>query len=52
MSLGTRIYKTTDAGTTWSVVVALVSASIMEIHFTDAGHGWACCADGDVLRFN
>ncbi|MFT3909159.1 MAG: YCF48-related protein [Ferruginibacter sp.] len=45
---GNRIYKTTDGGSTWQVVVALSPASdpIIEIHFTDAGHGWGCTYDG------
>lgn len=52
MSLGSRIFKTTDAGNTWTMVVALGSTSINEIHFIDATHGWACCTDGYILKFN
>jgi photosystem II stability/assembly factor-like uncharacterized protein len=47
-----RIYKTTDGGLTWQVVVALVYDRIIEIHFTDANHGWACGTRGTILRFN
>ena len=52
ISAGKRIYKTTDAGATWNVVVALGERNIGEIHFTDAGHGWACGSGGTVLVFN
>ena len=52
MSLGSRIYKTIDSGNTWSVIVALASTDIIEIHFSDATHGWACCFDGTVLKYN
>lgn len=51
-SAGNRIYKTTDAGTTWNMVVALGDALLVEIHFTDAAHGWACGSNGTVLVFN
>lgn len=47
-----RIYKTTDAGVTWNVVVALGEAGIIELHFTDASHGWACGSNGTVLVLN
>jgi photosystem II stability/assembly factor-like uncharacterized protein len=52
VSAGNRIYKTTDAGATWNVVVALGEAILIELHFTDAGHGWACGSKGTVLVFN
>jgi photosystem II stability/assembly factor-like uncharacterized protein len=52
VSVSNRIYKTTDAGTTWNVVVALGEASIVELHFTDASHGWACGSNGTVLVLN
>jgi photosystem II stability/assembly factor-like uncharacterized protein len=56
VSAGTRIYKTTDAGATWNVVVALGEGGLTELHFTDAGHGWACGYSGGnggtVLVFN
>jgi photosystem II stability/assembly factor-like uncharacterized protein len=50
---GTRIFKTSDGGNTWIKVVALASPknSLMEIHFTDANHGWACGAKGTILKF-
>lgn len=47
-----RIYKTTDAGATWNVVVALGEELLTEIHFSDAGHGWACGSKGNVMVFN
>lgn len=49
---GNRIYKTTDAGITWTVVAALGEAALIELHFTDAAHGWACGSKGTVLQFN
>ncbi len=51
-SNGNRIYKTTDAGLNWLVEVALGDSSIIEIHFTDANHGWACTEKGSVLIYN
>jgi photosystem II stability/assembly factor-like uncharacterized protein len=44
-----KIYKTMDGGNTWQTVVALGKGEIVEIHFTDASHGWACGSDGIVL---
>jgi photosystem II stability/assembly factor-like uncharacterized protein len=52
IGVGKKIYKTTDAGVTWNVVVALGGASLSELHFTDASHGWACGNNGTVLIFN
>lgn len=52
MSNSARLYKTTDGGLNWSVVVALGQADIVEICFTDASHGWAICTDGKILKFN
>jgi len=52
MSLGSRIYKTEDGGNTWNVVVALGITDLIEIHFTDAQHGWAICNDGSILKYN
>jgi photosystem II stability/assembly factor-like uncharacterized protein len=56
VSAGSRIYKTTDAGATWNVVVALGEGGVAELHFTDASHGWACGYSGGnggtVLFFN
>jgi photosystem II stability/assembly factor-like uncharacterized protein len=49
---GRRIYKTTDAGANWTVVVAMGEAHLIELHFTDATHGWACGNKGVVLIFN
>jgi photosystem II stability/assembly factor-like uncharacterized protein len=46
---GRKIYKTTDGGNTWQTVVALGKGEIVEIHFTDASHGWACGSNGTVL---
>jgi photosystem II stability/assembly factor-like uncharacterized protein len=51
-SNGNKIYKTIDGGLNWSVVVALGEGTIVEIHFTDATHGWACTTNGKVLIFN
>ena len=45
------IFKTTDGGNTWQRVVKMGSKQIIEIHFTDASHGWACGSDGMVLKY-
>jgi photosystem II stability/assembly factor-like uncharacterized protein len=53
---GPRIFKTSDGGNTWTKVVALGGGSILdtliELHFTDENHGWACGGKGTVLKFN
>ena len=48
---GHRIYKTTDGGSNWKTEVFLAGASLLELHFTDVNHGWACGSDGTVLKF-
>lgn len=45
------IYKTIDSGKTWKVEVQLYSDTIVEIHFTDINHGWACTSKGDILVY-
>ena len=43
LSTGKQIYKTTDGGLSWIRVVSMgTTNSVLEIHFTDASHGWAC----------
>ncbi len=52
---GSRIFKTSDGGNTWTKVVALAASitnSLIELHFTDPNHGWACGAKGAILKFN
>jgi len=51
---GQRIFKTSDGGNTWTKVVAMgsISNSLIELHFTDANHGWACGGKGNILKFN
>ncbi len=44
------LYKTTDGGVTWTKEVTLAHGGIIEIHFTDANHGWAIY-DGFVLKY-
>jgi len=51
IAYGRRIYKTTDGGAHWQMVVALGESYIAEIHFTDANHGWAC-GDEFILTYN
>lgn len=46
---GSYIYKTEDGGNTWIKVVALPQNGLIELHFTDASHGWAC--GGAVLKY-
>ena len=53
VSIRNKIYKTTDAGSSWNAVATLgADAEFSEIHFTDAHHGWACGTDGIVLVYN
>lgn len=53
MCLGTRIFKTINGGISWTPVVSLGgSPIIIEIHFTDANHGWGCTSDGYILRYS
>jgi photosystem II stability/assembly factor-like uncharacterized protein len=53
VSAANHIYKTTDGGATWTQIVAVGDPqTILEIHFTDANHGWACGTNGLLLRFN
>jgi photosystem II stability/assembly factor-like uncharacterized protein len=46
-----HIYKTTDGGLTWNKDVSLGSGSLVELHFTDANHGWACGSKGCLLKY-
>lgn len=50
ISEGKYIHKTTDGGNTWSKEVTLPQKTIIELHFTDAAHGWAC-GTGVVLKY-
>jgi hypothetical protein len=45
------IYKTTNGGANWSSVAKVGGGGIIEIHFTDATHGWACGLGGVVLKY-
>ena len=45
------IWKTIDGGLTWKKDVVLKSKTVIELHFTDANHGWAC-GPGVVLRYS
>lgn len=51
---GPRIFKTSDGGNTWTKVVSMgsISNSLIELHFTDANHGWACGGKSNILKFN
>lgn len=51
---GNRIYRTTDGGDNWSVVVRLTQnkdESIIELHFTSPNNGWACTSKGGILKY-
>jgi photosystem II stability/assembly factor-like uncharacterized protein len=50
---GEAIYKSTDGAVTWNEVVAVHSStsSFLDLHFTDAGRGWACSTGGQILRY-
>lgn len=51
VAAGNRIYTTIDGGVNWSKVVALGDKTVVELHFTDVNHGWACGTDGTILIF-
>jgi photosystem II stability/assembly factor-like uncharacterized protein len=44
------IWKTTDGGNNWRKEVVLPGKKILELHFTDANHGWAV-GPGFLLRY-
>lgn len=46
------IYKTSDGGINWQTVATLGEGNLVELHFTDANHGWACGSDGIILRYS
>ncbi|MFT3909158.1 MAG: YCF48-related protein [Ferruginibacter sp.] len=46
-----KIYKTTDAGSSWQNVVT-ISTDIWELQFNDLGHGWAVGDSGVVLTYH
>jgi len=48
---GIYIYKTQNGGSTWNKEVVLPGKDIVELHFTDATHGWACGANGTILKY-
>jgi photosystem II stability/assembly factor-like uncharacterized protein len=45
------IMKTTDGGATWTREVRLGDNYAIELHFTDANHGWAGTNGGTILKF-
>jgi photosystem II stability/assembly factor-like uncharacterized protein len=49
---GRCVFKTTNGGNTWTKVVALASNNLIELHFTDANHGWACGEKGTILKYS
>jgi len=48
--VGRKLLKTTDAGVHWEPVIRSGNL-LIEIHFTDATHGWACGLDGKVFVY-
>jgi photosystem II stability/assembly factor-like uncharacterized protein len=53
-----QIMQTNDGGSSWQINYQNYgvggggnSPLINSIYFTDANHGWACCADGIILRY-
>lgn len=48
---GSLIMKTTDGGATWTREVNLANNNAVELHFTDANHGWAGTGGGTILKF-
>jgi len=49
-SIAHNIYQTLDGGVSWKSVVYSTN-TIVEIHFTDANHGWACGEKGTVFIY-
>lgn len=49
------IYKTTDGGLSWSKEVRFRqeggNSGAIELHFTDANHGWASGSIGTILKY-
>jgi photosystem II stability/assembly factor-like uncharacterized protein len=45
------ILKTIDGGATWTREVAMTDYRIIELHFTDANHGWAGSDRGIILKY-
>jgi photosystem II stability/assembly factor-like uncharacterized protein len=47
------IYKSTDGGVSWNKEVAIHSSQcgFTDIYFTDSNHGWACSAEGQIVRY-
>jgi photosystem II stability/assembly factor-like uncharacterized protein len=48
---GNYIHKTIDGGTTWTKEVKVANEWIVELHFTDANHGWATGGPGFILKY-
>ena len=48
---GYSIFKTIDGGASWTKVVRVASFGIIELHFTDANHGWATGGAGYILKY-
>ncbi|RYY96621.1 MAG: hypothetical protein EOO11_13045 [Chitinophagaceae bacterium] len=45
-----KIFRTADGGASWTLV-ARTAQPLVELHFTDPGHGWACGVYSTLLRF-
>lgn len=48
---GSRLYKTTDGGKNWKTEIGLNKNILIEVHFTDEKHGWACGNGGTILVY-
>lgn len=51
LSAGPNIYKTSDGGKTLSKLATVHESDLVEIHFTDPNHGWACGSNGGIYRY-
>ncbi|MBE7174554.1 MAG: hypothetical protein INR73_28540 [Williamsia sp.] len=49
-TVNTALYKTTDGGATWQIALKWKYA-LIEVHFTDAEHGWVCGTNGTILTY-
>lgn len=47
-----QVLKTHDGGASWQPVYTPPETSITSIYFLNEHYGWACCANGIVLRYH
>lgn len=50
LSAGSTVYKTTNAGTTWTATATPAGSLLYALHFLDANNGWAVGGSGRILK--